>query len=250
MTSNPTELVIIGTMHKHHNTAEYYTTDALGEIFTALQPAALCVALNSTFFGPDGYLKPELRQPQDYPEIVVADDIAKTLGIREIPFDQDDRNEYYNDTRYFECQENATSAVSQFISNLQTANPLCQELKLVQLLEHAKQLQFHLGQCASPRLINSEVYDSIVRMKRLCEDALLALLEQHDGMQTVVADLQFVAKEWSERNHIMADNLRWIAADYAGKCLVVMVGAEHRYILWDLLLGQPGIELREFWQVS
>jgi hypothetical protein len=47
----------------------------------------------------------------------------------------------------------------------------------------------------------------------------------------------------------MADNIMRIAAQFPGKRLVVGVGAEHRYMLRDLLAGKPGIILKEFWEV-
>jgi hypothetical protein len=48
----------------------------------------------------------------------------------------------------------------------------------------------------------------------------------------------------------MDDNIMKVVAQYPGKRIAVVTGAEHRYILRDLLSERPGIILREYWQVK
>jgi hypothetical protein len=69
-------------------------------------------------------------------------------------------------------------------------------------------------------------------------------------MDTVVTDLEFLSNEWKIRNSAMADNIRQIAEGYSGKRIVVLCGAEHRYILKELLHGRDDIVVEEYYDVE
>jgi hypothetical protein len=69
------------------------------------------------------------------------------------------------------------------------------------------------------------------------------------GERELAEEFLFLNDEWQERNQIMARNIREIARKFAGKRLIVLAGAEHRYILCELLAKAPEVELKEFYQV-
>ena len=48
----------------------------------------------------------------------------------------------------------------------------------------------------------------------------------------------------------MADSIVKATKEYTGKRLVVVTGATHRYILYDLLRDNRHVELKEFWEIE
>ena len=69
------------------------------------------------------------------------------------------------------------------------------------------------------------------------------------GERELAEEFLFVSDEWQERNQIMARHIRETACKFPGKRLVVLAGAEHRYILRELLAKAPEVELKEFYEV-
>lgn len=72
------------------------------------------------------------------------------------------------------------------------------------------------------------------------------MLKKYPGYEQLADEAHFFRDQWHERNRIMADNIIKAAKQYAGRRLVVVTGATHRYILRDLLKNEPNIELKEY----
>lgn len=249
---DPTELIIMGTLHSRHNTAKYYTPEALRQILLALRPALFCTEAEAWVLGDDGYVKPELKWSSNkdkWPDGTALDEAARALGIRQVSFEREGRDQRYRETCYFERTERAYAEYQKLISELASADPMCVECKIAEMLARAEECQLLLNQNATPEVINSEAFDHVIRIKHSLEVTLLPLLAKHEGHEEMLADWRFLFEEWEERNTIMADNLTRICSGFPGQRLVVVTGCEHRYALRDRLNGRPGIVLKEFWEV-
>ena len=248
----PIELIIIGTLHSRHNTAKRYMPEALRQILLALRPHLICTETEARHIGDDGYYKLDL-EPESlmdkWPDGVVPDQVARQLGIRQVSFERDGRDQRYRETRYFEREERAYAQFQELVSQLASSDPMCVEYKIAEMLDRAEKCQLLLDQSAGPEIINSEAFDHVIRIKHSCSATLLPLLTKYGGYEEMIADLRFYWEEWEDRNTIMADNLTRICGEHPGQRLVAVTGCEHRYALRDRLAGRPGIALREFWEV-
>ena len=250
--AEPTELIIVGTLHGRHNTAKLYTPEALRRILLALRPHRFCVEAEPQHISDDGYCRPVADVESErarMPEGVVLDEVSRQLGIKLIAFDREGLSKGYRETRYFERRDRANAQLRQCLDELAAVDAACVECKVAELLDRAEKCQFLLDQNAGPEIINSEAFDNVVRIKYAFGVTLLPLLAKHRGYEEMLADWRFIFDEWEERNTIMADNLTRVCGEHPGKRLAVVTGCEHRFALRDRLAGRPGILLREFWQV-
>jgi len=104
---------------------------------------------------------------------------------------------------------------------------------------------------AGPEIINSEGFDSLIRIKHsVGKDIMSDVFEKYPEYQKVAKECMFFRGQWLQRNEIMVENIVKTAKKYTGKRLVVVTGCEHRYILRDLLKDEESIELKEYWQVN
>lgn len=246
--STPTQVVIIGTLHGGHRENSRYSSEILRKLIRELKPDAILNELPLCQVDPNG--RPLFRDP-NYPEGWAADSVAMELGIPQIPFDQPDRQDIFRKTRYFEREKNSTELFYKWRDYILAQDPNSHDAKIVQLCELACQSQSVFDHQAGPEVINSEGYDSVIRMKKhiLRNDILPAIFAKYPGYETLVEDLTFFGEHWRQRNRTMADNIIKAAEQHRGKRLVVITGSEHRYILRELLEKTPGIELKEFWEI-
>ena len=246
-----TQVILIGTLHSYHNLNPSYGTAELRQILLALKPQAICVELYSKLMTADGMVKPDVLADTDCPEVVAINDVAKQLNIRQVPFDREDRNENFQQTNYFGRQKQADQKLSQWCKEQEQKKKDSLDWLAVESLWNSIDAQDELDRQGTPRLINSRANDRVVSMKHAMNYRIFPLvLAQYPGYEQTAADYRFFGDEWTQRNRIMADNLLRIARQYAGKRIVVTTGAEHRYILRELLEHQPGIELKEYWEVG
>ena len=109
--------------------------------------------------------------------------------------------------------------------------------------------QIGLVRNGSPRVLNSEPYDLVVRSRRCIDSKLVIdMVQRHKDQAALAGELAFFRDEWDDRNRIMAEHITSIAARYVGRRLVVLAGGDHRYILRDLVSTRPTITLSEFWE--
>ena len=251
MSAQPTETILIGTIHGSHNRNPNYGPQHLEEILLALRPAGICVELYPALFNPDGSLQNEVVANLNYPENGAADRAARALGAPLLPFDRENRNEHYAQTHHHEREERASAHLEAWLSRLAAHDADSTDLRIARLAEDATKAQLDLDHRAGPEIINAPAYDHLIRIKHSLWDHILpALIAHHPDHQQADGDFEFLRDEWQERNHIMADNIATIAAEYPGRRIAVLTGSEHRYLLRDLLTPNPAITLSEFWQIA
>jgi carboxyl-terminal processing protease len=248
--SHKTQVVIVGTIHARHNENPQYSPEVLRDIISHLRPAAILNELPLSQVDPNG--RPLFRDRDKHPEGWAADTVATQLGVKQIPFDQPDREQDYRKTDFFARQKRSIDMLKQWAQELQENHPECADLKTTELWwDHVKRAEAHLLNNASPQVINSETHDSIIRIKStLRHEIIPALLTKYPAYEAVVDDCRFLKDHWEKRNQIMVDNILRAAKEFPGKRLVVVTGATHRYILRDLLKDEPFIELKEYWETT
>lgn len=249
--SGKPEVVIIGTIHNAHQKNPKYSSEDLKEIILSLKPDVILNELPLSLVEANGRPIERLRDKQTSPECWAADTVATQLRIRQIPFDRPDRQKYYRKTNFFKRRRHASKMLKKWLKQLRKENPDCFDLKVNQLWEYAYQTKDRLFENSGPEIVNSDAYDSAVRMVYLLWfDIVPPILKKYPGYEGLVEHYCFERDEWQERNRIMADNIIKVAKEYPGKRLVVVTGSEHRYILRDLLKDEQSIELREYWELG
>jgi len=247
-----TQVVIIGTLHKQHYENPKYSPEVLKAIILSLKPDAILNELPLSGVDPNGRPLAMLRIKNEHggPESWAADTVAMQLGIKQIPFDQPDRQEIFKKTHYFEREKISNELFDKWSNQLFTKDPNSNDVKIIELFIYAMRAQSNLDHKAGPEIINSEIYDSIIRMKHsLWHDILPEIIKKYPGYEKFADDQNFFKEHWNQRNRTMADNIIKAAEKYKGKRLFVITGDEHRYILKDLLEDEKSIELKEYWEI-
>jgi len=259
--AKPTEIIIIGTLHGSHNTNENYSPDHVKRILLALKLDLILVELPPTIVGGDGkphetaekdgrISKDLLKAADDFPEFAATDEAAHDLNVRQVPYDREGRNELYRETKYLERREQVRASLDKWCRQLEKDEPEAIALKNYRMLMDAVIADYHLKMFASPKVINSEAYDRVTCIKHTIFSNLIPMiLAPSSRHKDLVEEIRFITDEMAHRDTIMADNIVRIAAQFPGKRLAVTTGAEHRYILRDLLSKKEGIVLKEFWEV-
>jgi hypothetical protein len=248
-----TQVIIIGTIHSTHYENPNYSPGVLKEIILTLKPDAILNELPLSKVEPNGRPLERSRRKNNPsgPECWAADTVAQQLGIKQIPFDRPDREENFRETRYFERQKKANKLAKKCGECLLQNEPNSLNVKIAQLQGYAGRAEGALSRNAGPKVINSEAHDSIIRIKKsLRYEIVPEILKKYPECKELFQFDHFFRDQWNIRNKIMAGNIARVAQEYAGKRLVVITGATHRYILWDLLRDNPQIELKEYWEAK
>ncbi len=174
---------------------------------------------------------------------------ARILGVQQLPFEWEGRDEFYRKTRYFERQGLSSKRCTDWMEARAETHPGSLELAVAEQVESVQRAQSLLNQLAPASVINSGAYDSVIKTKHSLGDILAQLLEDHAELAEVIADSRFFSEVWRVRNQAMADNIIRIASQFPGRRLVATTGSEHRYILRELLADNPNIVLKEHWEV-
>jgi hypothetical protein len=246
-----TQVVIIGTIHDRHYENQKYPPGILKAIILELKPNAVLNELPLSLVDPNG--RPIHRQYLKHPEGWASYTAAMELGgIPQIPFDRPDRQENFKKTNYFQREKQLWRSIDKWRQKAVKENPNNIGLTIIQQYELAldAQIQLTTNSNCSPEIINSQAYDSLIRLKHsVWRNIMPEIFKKYRDYESLVQDCYFFRDQWNERNRIMAENIIKAAKQYSGKRLVVITGAEHRYILRDLLKDQSDIELKEYWQV-
>jgi hypothetical protein len=246
-----TQVVIIGTIHSTHHKNPKYSPEVLKEIIVSLKPDIILNELPLSLVNPNGRPIEQIRgRDSDCPEVWAADQAAMELGVKQIPFDRRDREKNRQETDFYKKRKRSGEQRDKWLKEIKKDNPEAIELKISVLQDHAGQAQEHLRFNAGPKLINSDAFDSIIRVKdSVWEDILPVIMGKHPQHKHSIDDLHFLINEWQERNAIMANNIAKAAKQNPGKRIVVITGATHRYILRRLLKDKKVANLREFWEI-
>jgi len=246
---NKTQVVIIGTLHGKHYESSKYKPEVLKEIILSLKPDTILNELPLSLVDPNG--RPIFRHYLQGPEGWAADTAAMQLGIKQIPFDQPDRQENFKKTNYFKREKQSNESTQKWAQQIGKEDPNSIDLKILQLCEYAGDAQAKMWEMnLGPEAFNSELFDLIIRIKHsVWRDISGSIFKKYPGYESLVDDCKFFRDQWLERNKIMAENIKKAAKEYPGKRLVVITGGEHRYILRDLLKNESCIDLKEYWEL-
>ncbi len=249
----PTQVVIIGTIHSAHYENPNYSPEKLKEIILSLKPDVILNELPLSLVDSNGRPIEKIRGESNPggPESWAADTVAQQLGIKQIPYDRPDRNEFYRKTNHFKRQRKYSKVLSKWFGGLYTKEPNSIDIKAVMLIGEAIKAQGALrGQnLITPKIINSQLYDCIIRAKQSAGDIIPQILKKYSAPQSMIDESIFLRDVWLERNKMMVNNILKASKEYKGKRLVVITGSEHRYILRDLLKDRPNIILNEYWEI-
>lgn len=246
-----TQVVIIGTLHKGHYKNPKYGPEILKEIILSLKPDAILIEAPLSQVDPNGRPLEKFRtkDPNWDPEDWITDEVAMQLGIKQIPFDRPDREEYYKRTNFLQRRKGYMASIKKWFKELKKENPKSADLKTVQLLDNAFTATAQLRN-GPPTLLNSGGFDALTRLRRsLAFDIIPEILKKYPAYKSLSDEGRFIKDVWQERNRIMAKNIVKAAEQYPGKRLVVTTGEMHRYILRDLLKDEKSIDLKEYWEI-
>lgn len=246
--AGPTQVVILGTIHGHHLKNIYYSPEALRTILLELKPDAILNELPLNQVDADG--RPLDKDRTSCPENWASDGVATQLGIKQIPFDRPNREEHYNETRYFQRQRQAMEYLDKWNSEQAKAEPVSANLNFYDMFLKASQAQRNTFEIGTPEIINSKSFDFMIRLKHgVLYELLPALWADIPDAKEARENWLFLGRDWQERNRVMSDNILKAAAKYPGKLLVVLTGCEHRYLLREMLSTEKAIELKEYWEL-
>jgi hypothetical protein len=245
-----TSVVLIGTLHGYHDKATAYSTIDLRDMIIELDPAAILCELPQTMDGypttTDGRINPNFKGN----ESIAANQAADSLHVPTLPYDRDRREEIRRETRYYERRKYAFLRLTEWSgqSDGDSAAAVC--TFALGCVDNVQNAQMELALLAGPQVVNSGAFDQLSKCTQDLTCRLIPELLVGADLDTVVTDLEFISAEWKTRNSAMADNIGKIAEGYSGRRIVVLCGAEHRYILKELLLGRDGIVVEEYYDVE
>lgn len=249
--AEPTEVVIVGTIHGDHGSNTRYSAEILRDIIVALEPEAILVELPPTIGGrPTVVAGRRASWLATTAEGWAQNAAASELGVPLVPFDRQGRNEYYARTRYFARRDSASSQLRTVVERIRRDDSTALVPLLHDIYRAISRSQRSLHRDAPPEVINSAAFDELIRAKRRMDgEVVLHLADAGPEHVRLVEEYRFIGNEWAERNAVMAENILRIAGRYRERRIVVLTGAEHRYALRERLARAEGIVLREFWEL-
>lgn len=249
-TTSTTEVILLGTLHGLHDRIEKYSLDILQAMIVALKPSAILVELPPTINGQPTIENSRVSEGFSSNEGRAANQAAESLGVDVIPYDRAGRNEFYKETHYFEREKSASQRLDGWLKKLEAQDTASVEVLITGVLyPGVKMCQSRLMRCAGPEIINSSAFDLVIANKLCIVHRLWPKMLTASGQEELAGEFLFFRQVWEERNQIMAANIQKIARGHIGKRLVVLCGAEHRYILREILDKTAGIRVREFYDL-
>lgn len=201
-----TVIGVLGTTHDPALRARYhYPLSLLKDAITAFRPDVICGEVMPESWprlqeDPRYTAEDFIEPPSEYDELIFP--LCRERGIEFVPIDWCELDVWGN----FDPLEPYSS----------DARPALE----ARLAEWDDRIRATWDQSAIP--FNSQAYDDLARAK----------YEWIASINPVAAMVQ-----WTSRNHIMAQRIRNAAARHAGRRILVVVGADHNYLVADLLRG-------------
>ena len=250
--ADPADLVVLGTLHGMHRQNPRYSAAILRDLIVKAKPAVILIELPPAIGGEPTIVQQRVAVSFANDENWSANAAADLLKIPVAVYDRDGRNEYYQKTRYFERETQLNRRVNSFRNAVESAKAFPAEVALLgPLLGNAARSRDDFMLHAGPDAINSEGFDRVIRLKHyIWEELMPELSARMEGLKDVSGEFTFFREEWHERNRIMSANIVEEAKKRPGKCIVVLCGCEHRYILRDLLSSQAEVRLKEFYEIN
>jgi hypothetical protein len=244
------EAVLIGSLKQGHLEAQHYSPELLRDIVVACNPNAILVELpadrESAYSAVD--VQTITRTPSLTADIHAAAQAATWLGVKLVGIDVPDKQVYLEQIRYDERRDRAIQKTQEWMDRVSEQQALNRvDLGIAKVAAH---LAHSLSSFRSPRTVNSPGFDAVMRDKYFLRFEMLPeILRKYDGFETAAEEWEFLADEWSKRNRIMAGNIREAVRRHVGRRIVIIVSADHCYILRDFLRAQRGVTLRDYWEI-
>lgn len=240
----PTELVIIGTVHRP---TRLFNADSVVRLLERVRPDLILLELDSSFFTPAFELKHPTRENEDL-GVGRYRRLHPQVPLR--PFDVENRNELYRRHRLLTLPGEVLAQLDGLYQSRQLTPAqgriLDRYYALTDSLNRYNQQR--------PVVINQpRVYALSARRQHYQYQQLGAVVEQRPELAAYRAFCRFYAGFWDQRNRTMARHIRHFARLGRGRRIVVLVGHAHKYYLLRELAPHATAEhfrLREYYQLS
>lgn len=245
-------IYIIGTIHQRHEENDLYPAEKVGKILNKLKPDALLLECDSSILTSTGKIKKQFREDFGSPELEYVHRAARNQSLNIIPIDRENREEYYSENELDAKSEKVSELAQEWFERVHMESPDALDIHIGGVLQEAMSAQGYLDYTYKPEVINSIIYDSVSRMKHsLWMEVLPKLLGGVEEGSELREILMFLDEEWIKRNEIMSKNILKVYKEMESGRIAVVVGAEHRYIIKDLLTEaglNPILDIREYWE--
>lgn len=252
---SPTQVVIIGSLHDFHHKNPHYSLEVLTRLIVRCKPQAILVELPETSGGKptvkEGRLVDEFAKRNEFR---ASQQAADELKVAIHPFDMDRLDDIRRETRFWERQREAAKEYAAFLQSHTNDVTLTELRALKSFNESLEKSIVTFAEKGTPEIINSEAFDSVLRARKRLQKVFDGVreraVEAHPQQGALLRGSNFVGEEWQHRNECMARKIVACAKRFPAQRVVVVVGAEHRYMLRDLLEGESGLTCKEFWEVE
>jgi hypothetical protein len=245
------EIVLIGSLKERHRELRTYSPEMLRDIVIACRPGAILIDMPPQGANESAPVSLDTlrRTPSLPPDVHACAQAAQSLHVDLLAVDIAEKEEHLEEIRYFDRLDQAHSKTREWMDWLaERRNPDKVALGVAKMTAHL------LKSCSlyvSPPTVNFAGYDAITRDKYfLCFEMIPALLDSYEDFAAVAGEWRFLAGEWADRNRAIATRILAIARKRPGQRLAVVVHAERRYALRDLIEKEPDIVMKEYWEVG
>ncbi len=242
-----TEVIILGALHSYHQSNPNYSLETVRDIILACKPQAILVELPATFDGAptvvDGRLTGDFGKSE---ERWASEQAAIKLDIPIYPFDMDRRREIRRETGYWRRLREVNESYDAWLEA--ERDHLSGLYAMEQHSQHLLKCILWMAEHGGLEVINSEVLDSLKRASDSLIPVFKKLMAEHPEKAHFAREFDFVRQHRQHRDECMVEKIKHYAQKHQGQRIIVVVGAEHRYRLRDLLQEDDAIHLKEYWE--
>jgi pheromone shutdown protein TraB len=244
---SPTEVIILGALHSYHQNNPNYSLETVRDIILACKPQAILVELPPSFDGKptvvNGRLTGDFGKSE---ERWASQQAAIKLDVPIYPFDMDRRREIRRETGYWGRLREVNKNYGAWVEAEKDQLPGLYAMELHS--QHTLKCILCLAEKAGPEVVNSEVLDSIKRASDSLIPVFKKLMAEHPEKAHLAREFDFIRQHRQHRDECMVKKIKHYAQKHQGQRIIVVVGAEHRYRLRDLLKEDDAIYLKEYWE--
>ncbi|WP_196889569.1 hypothetical protein [Aureivirga sp. CE67] len=253
-TEKPTELIVIGTLHKP---VPNFNGDTLYQILEKLQPDFILHEIDSAAFTSDFKFKNNYGENEGTASRMY---IKKHPETQLRPFEFEGRNEY----RREKGMRPTDKYTLRLVDSLNKANLLTEEESEIATTYKNAIEPLKVEAAKSPEHFNNPKTDSLCERRQFYQYQMIPkitnvreefanrFLTKPNGEKISYRDgYQLWANFWDTRNQTMAKNIMKITEQNKGKKIVVLTGFMHRYYLRKELkkhIQGKDIILKEFYE--
>lgn len=250
-----TQVVIIGALHDFHQKNPHYSVEVLTRLIVECKPQAILVELPETSGGRPtvtaGRLVDEFAKRNEF---CASQRAADELRVPIYPFDMDRLDDIRRETRFWERQQEAAKAHAAFLRTHTNDLTLAELRSIKDYDENLEKAIVTFAEKGNPAIINSEAFDSVLRARKRLQPVFEGVrdraIKAHPEHGALLGGSNFVAEEWQHRNECMAKKIIACAERFKAGRIVVVVGAEHRHMLRDLLKPESELTCKEYWELQ